>query len=282
MVNGLKQFVKKIPGAVQTRMLMDAFHAPLSVIVTNHSKILKYKDRYKAKRCFIIGNGPSLTARDLDKIKGEYSFAANRIYHIFSETDWRPSFYCIQDENMFQEMDIQDLVRTADSAEASFIRMRCYMKMTDRCRMVKNRILVPVWDYPMKDYKAPFTRHADKYIFDGCTVTYMSMQLAAYMGFSNIYLLGVDHNFPYRRMRNGEIAVNNIQLVSHFYDRMINCTDNEAGRVQANDHVFVTNSYQSAENYSRWDGSFRIWNATRGGILEVFDRASLDEIVKND
>ena len=31
------------------------------------------------KRCFIIGNGPSLRVEDLEKIKDEYTFAANRM-----------------------------------------------------------------------------------------------------------------------------------------------------------------------------------------------------------
>ena len=46
-------------------------------------KIKKLKDNYIGKRCFIIGNGPSLRIEDLNCLKGEYTFAANRIYEIF-------------------------------------------------------------------------------------------------------------------------------------------------------------------------------------------------------
>ena len=40
--------------------------------------IRSLQNKYEGKRCFIIGNGPSLTPEDLDRIKDEYSFASNR------------------------------------------------------------------------------------------------------------------------------------------------------------------------------------------------------------
>ena len=49
-------------------------------------KLLKtFRNKHKGRRCFIIGNGPSLTANDLNKIKrnNDISFAFNRIYHIY-------------------------------------------------------------------------------------------------------------------------------------------------------------------------------------------------------
>ena len=52
----------------------------------NYRKIKAYKDMYKDHRCWIIGNGPSLVSEDLDQIKGEFSFAANKIYYILSKT----------------------------------------------------------------------------------------------------------------------------------------------------------------------------------------------------
>ena len=56
------------------------------------------KDKYKGQRCFVIGNGPSLTAEDLNLLKGEVTFASNRIYKMFEQTDWRPTYYAVFDE----------------------------------------------------------------------------------------------------------------------------------------------------------------------------------------
>lgn len=66
-------------------------------------RISGIKDVYKGKRCFIVGNGPSLRVDDLDKIKNEYSFASNKIYKIFDKTMWRPDYYVICDAIYLRE-----------------------------------------------------------------------------------------------------------------------------------------------------------------------------------
>lgn len=275
----IKKILAKIPGALKLRYLLSAFRAPLNIILSSKKHLSKYKNKYTGKRCFIIGNGPSLKAEDLDKIKDEISFAANRIYNIFSQTSWRPTFYCIQDENMLLEMDKRDLIDMADMAEMTFIRLHSFHKVKRRQIKISKLIYVPIWNYAMKLSRIPFTKHAGKYIYDGSTVTYMSMQLAAYMGFSEIYLLGVDHNFPYKSTRDKEIVVNDLSVASHFYDGAENNFGENAHMRRTFNEEFVTCSYEAAEEYSRKDGTFRIYNATRGGKLEVFERVDLDDIV---
>ena len=73
--------------------------------------IRSLKNAFKGLRCFIIGNGPSLTPSDLDKIKNEVSFAANRIYYMFDKTEWRPTFYmcCDKEAIMMNFSSIVDL-----------------------------------------------------------------------------------------------------------------------------------------------------------------------------
>ena len=59
----------------------------------NDERLLALKDIHRGKRGFIIGNGPSLTVADLEKLKNEITFASNRIYLAFDETNWRPTYY---------------------------------------------------------------------------------------------------------------------------------------------------------------------------------------------
>ena len=44
-------------------------------------------------RCFLVGNGPSITASDLDALAGEETFASNGIFKVFGGTRWRPTYY---------------------------------------------------------------------------------------------------------------------------------------------------------------------------------------------
>ncbi len=62
------------------------------------NKLKGYKNIHSGERCFVIGNGPSLTPEDLDKLKNEYSFASNHIYKIFDRTNWRPTYYVSVDK----------------------------------------------------------------------------------------------------------------------------------------------------------------------------------------
>lgn len=275
-MKSIKSALANIPWMLKFRYFLSAFRAPLTVIVSSRNKMKKYRRKYSGKRCFIIGNGPSLKAADLDKLKNEITFAANQIYKIFPQTDWRPTFYCVQDEEVLLGMDSEEFKSTVEAVQLSFVRMHSCHKIRQKRIHISNACYVPIFNDRTKPTSSSFTKDASKYIYDGGTVTYMSMQLAAYMGFSEIYLLGVDHNFPYRIDLNGETAVNDLNLLPHFYS----VSDDKNERVLGNYHEFVTNCYQAAEDYSREDGTFRIYNATRGGVLEVFERVDLDKVVK--
>lgn len=63
----------------------------------NSLRLERLKDSHKGERCFLIGNGPSLTGEDLHLLKDEYTFGTNMVYKIFDKTDWRPSFHCVSD-----------------------------------------------------------------------------------------------------------------------------------------------------------------------------------------
>ena len=66
----------------------------------NAERLRQLRNRYQGKRCFIVCNGPSLKAEDLERIhrNGDFSFASNKIDKIFPQTSWRPSCYTIMDE----------------------------------------------------------------------------------------------------------------------------------------------------------------------------------------
>ena len=69
------------------------------------SKILKpYHNLHRGQRCFVIGNGPSLKAEDLTRIWNLDipTFACNRIHMIFSQTEWRPTYYFISDAKIVE------------------------------------------------------------------------------------------------------------------------------------------------------------------------------------
>jgi uncharacterized Rossmann fold enzyme len=89
LVLSLFKVYKKIQENIRVLIYRNSRHT---------SKILKFKEKHKGERCFIIGTGPSLRASDLDLLINEYTFASHRIFNIYDQTNWRPTYYVAQDE----------------------------------------------------------------------------------------------------------------------------------------------------------------------------------------
>lgn len=106
------------------------------------------------------------------------------------------------------------------------------------------------------------------------TGMYTAAQIAAYMGFSEIYLIGVDHHFRVSQNNRGEIVVDN-SVKDYFTDKY-----NED-----KDKLYIPNTERSTLTYvamkKQCDArNIHVFNATRGGKLEVFPRIGFDSLFK--
>lgn len=237
--------------------------------IDNKEDLIKWKDLkdlHKGERCFIIGTGPSLTISDLEKLKGEITFATNRIYELFDKTDWRPTYYVNQDHNLIKTFG--EKIKTVDSQKLFLpIDYKADFKQDN----VQFFVLKHKEFYPKK---APFSYDLSKYLAQGFTVTYGAIQIAKYMGFSEIYLLGIDHNYNVFRDSKGNI-VRQQSTEKNYSSAMSEYVSTSAlPRIEE-----TTIAYETAEKVSRKKG-FRIYNATRGGKLEAFERINFDLITE--
>lgn len=229
------------------------------------------KDIHKGKRCFIIGNGPSLTSADLTLLKNEYSFAANRIFYIFNKTDWRPTYYCAQDKIVIDDI-LNELPKIATQSKKMFLISDCYNDVSPNLRSDEN-VLFYCANYVSNYKKRIFSDTIEKSISGGGTITYASIQIAAYMGFSEIYLLGVDHNYSTPSFnKNNEVDSKDVKS-SYFEGMPSNIKMTKPNTDNA------TLSFMKAKEYCDANG-IKIANATRGGKLEVFPRIQLEEVLK--
>jgi len=58
----------------------------------SNQRLKKFQNLYDGKRCFVIGNGPSLKNTDLSLLKDEYTFGMNRIYLAFEDWGFQTNF----------------------------------------------------------------------------------------------------------------------------------------------------------------------------------------------
>ena len=242
--------------------------------VLNH---LNLKDIHKGKRCFIIGNGPSLKAEDLDKLKGEITFAANRIFKIFPRTDWRPTYYICIDYLMYgidyKEINHIDSKLRFVPLERALAAGEIYDEVTYYNRVVN---CVDIKDGKIvRGKEFAFSDNIEDVVYGGQTVLFDAIQIAAYMGFSEIYLLGVDCGYKLEVLENGSIVENNIEK-NHFDDSY---DEGLEGKIAVVGTLYATRlAFEKAKESCEKKGII-IRNATRGGKLEIFQRVSLEDVV---
>lgn len=231
-------------------------------------KLAKLKDSHKGEICFVIGNGPSLKVEDLTFLyqKGIVTFATNRVFKLFDKTPWRPTYYVSEDILLMK--DVQDVIRDM-SLKGRFIPINLKW-----CEGVD----IPNADYFYMEYKdemeETFGLSVDipKCLKCRGTVTTTCLQIAAYMGFSKIYLIGVDHNFAKMFDKNGNVVIDNT-IKNHFSDDYDKGIIDQGFQVDA-----ATEAYIDVRRLSEKTDKFTVYNATRGGKLEVYKRVDLDSL----
>jgi len=238
--------------------------------------IKRLKNTHFGERCFIIGNGPSLSPNDLDKLKNEYTFASNRIFLMYGKTDWRPTYYLCQDRQMLRSC-TDYYGNCKEKVILGFQALRDY------------NISVPGADYFLQDSRfveksaseIPFSEDVSERVYDGCSITYTAIQIAVYMGFKEIYLLGVDHSYSKTLDKNLRIIDNDTVKKDYFdntYQDVFKQYEKMGKTFGAAPIITISNAYKSAKQYCD-QNNIIIRNVTRGGKLEIFERENLDCLI---
>lgn len=252
--------------------IRDFFRPAFRLAVKPHIRYLcnktsvqfeSYKDKYKGKRCFIVANGPSLRMEDLNRLSDnkEITFGMNRIYMLFDRTQWRPTFYLVQDPTIIRSCFNEINERVTQSIK--FVKVPGEPKYD-----LPNSIYFDV-DYTKADKGLiPDFYDGAKYTFaDANSVSYTALQLAVYMGFSEIYLIGADCNY----------SKDNKTINAESYPDKRMYDAKKVGNSPRMEYTFL--GYEVAKKYAESHG-IKIYNATRGGKLEVFERVNFDTLIQ--
>ena len=187
----------------------------------NSEKILSLKDKHKNQRCFIIGGSPSIHELDLSKLDNEIKFTVNRGYKLFSGLLKDTTYHVVQDKLLFMEDDITDEI-PLDKMENLILYAGIDFK--------RNHEKVVFYNYMhmMNFTETKFEPDLTKMLVEGYSVIYTCMQIACYMGFSEIYIIGVDLDFKNIKghsyestegeKRRGEKSILNQQKMYDFID----------------------------------------------------------------
>ena len=236
----------------------------------NRAHLEKLRGAYKGQRCFIICNGPSLRADDLTKIyeHGDLSIGINAIARIYDQTPWRPTFLSAADDVVFSKKN-RELVKNCE----------CGYKLYDRSRFLKSlgakeRHLYLSFDESLELLDNPqFSDDATKKLPSIGTSTYTMIEFASFLGCAEMYILGCDMSYAVNLNRDGTITYNDSGK-DYFASKEEYATSSKANPVPI---WQMEVAYDCAEKYAKKNG-IKIYNATRGGKLESFERVDFDTL----
>jgi len=220
----------------------------------------KFKDIHKGERCFIIGTGPSLNKTNLSLIRDEIIFGVNTLYTGLEKFKIKCKYYAVSDymvwENHYQNILGLDTILFLSSGAADlYFRSGRHVGDRQKAEVYIIRELERIWT--AGDISKDITRGVyigETIIIDIC------LQVAYYMGFDKVYLLGCDCDYSGLHRFDGSI------------------TDNMGGRGVLDDWSDIFYGYTICKRAFEADGR-EIINATVGGKLEVFKRERLEDIV---
>lgn len=235
-------------------------------------RVLNLKNKYKNQRCFIIGNGPSINAMDLNLMKNEIVFCSNSFFLKFEDLDFTPSFITVEDHLVAEDnckvfdnlhglikifpVDLRNTLE--DSNETYWIELR---------RALNNKTKGDNYKFNVEE----------EIFYWGGTVLYMNLQLAAYMGFKEIYLIGVDlsYSIPKDAEVKGSVIFSKSDDPNHFNPTYFG----KGKRWHLPETERMQKSFSNAYDVLNANDIY-LYNATVGGNLQNVPRVDYNSLFR--
>lgn len=216
----------------------------------------------QGERCYIIGNGPSLNKTDLSRLKNEFTIGTNRIYLNFDKMGYQTTFHC--SVNPFVIRQFADDIDQVKSIKFLRAETRNDLKNHFNSHFMESA--------GIHDFIQDLQRNR---WCEGWTVTYAAMQLAYYLGFETVILVGVDHFFKDTGQPNKLVSAGDVDQ-NHFHPDYFA----KGVKWQYPDLQRSERSYLEARNTYEADRRV-IVDATVGGHLALFPKVSFESTVED-
>lgn len=248
---------------IKEEKIIDAFDFSNRIKEYYNTRIGELKDIHKGKRCFIVATGPSLKMEDLDYLKNnnEICISMNKVFCAFPSTAWRPDYYVVFDKiavatygEEIKRMDVKHIF-VSDAYQEFWSE-----NISDNIY----KYHATYWGIDHNLGKPRFSADVAQNMYGGSTVTYLCIQLAMYLGFNEIYLLGVDFNY------HSDMGDKRNHFISGYADKQL-----DSGSCFQRDESLA--AFETAREYAESQG-VKIYNATCGGKLEVFERRDFETL----
>jgi KDO transferase-3 len=205
---------------------------------------------------FIIASGPSAKSFPLEKFAHVPMITMNGAISMFMNTDIKPSFYACTDRSFSkQQPDLfnhamaasQRVALWADHAQSSRVPPTGQLYPLSKARkpswldVALGRQKELVTDHSLIAFrKRPigFSKDMSQGFFDARTVAYLAIQMAFHLGFSKVFLVGVDLDENSGRFYETKDSINSpCGLDQHYYTRILPSFELMSRKVMGDDFM---------------------------------------------
>lgn len=233
-------------------------------------RLLRFKNRHREKECLIICNGPSLKKIEFEKIDlNRFKIIGlNKIHLGFDMLGVRPDYIVAVNKKVIEQ--------SSDEFNSLPI-VKFISNRVDLSSFPSNPTLYHLNTVNLPRPNKRFSVDIVDYVNEGWTVTHAALQIAYYMGFKKVYIVGMDHRFTQHipGQENKESTIKGDD-VDHFHPGYF-------GHGQTWDLPDLKNSeisYQSARKVYEESGR-EIFDCTVGGACEIFKKLDVSSIYRN-
>lgn len=240
----------------------------------------KFKNIHQGQRVFILCTGSSVKQMDLCKLQNEKVMAVSNFFLHKDLKIIKPDYYCvaplIYNEKYTQRV-VHDWLEELEKkvGDSQYIFCINEKKIIDKYHLFSNKEV----NYVYFGKNSPYYDDVDltNAILPVQSVPIMCIQIAMYMGFKEIYLVGTEHS----ELRTKEY--------SYFYDRKESIFGDKDSCVDKNSQIICTTDQSLTATYNLWSQyklmksiaetkSIKIYNATKGGMLDLFERVDFEKL----
>lgn len=249
-------------------------------------KLRELKDIHLGKRCFIIGNGPSLKQQNLSHLKDEVTFVTNWFVNAEQYDQIDPKYYCVSSHEMFGGWNKPDPVLNEDFYKSMMAKAGNAIKffsfafsdyLKEQKMFGENDLRYLLFERPknLVDEIDGFSLDLTRQLDDAYTVVLtMCVPLAIHMGIREIIFVGCDCDYGISSPDDKK---------KYFYDSSLHkTTTTKFENLQRiwGDNGPIFTAYDIVSRVAN-DCGAKLFNATHGGKLEVLPRVNYEDLFRS-
>lgn len=223
------------------------------------NRLMLLKDRHPKQRVVLVANGPSLNSMELDFLRQEIVIGMNKIFLGLKKFRFYPRYYIAVNRKVIEQSALQ--IRS----------LNCVKIISKRgIDLIPEDALT--YHIETRNASERFCHDLTQGLHEGWTVTYAALQLAYFLGFTTVVIIGMDHRYEYTGIPNQSNLLDGPDP-NHFSPEYFGFGQHW----DTPDLARSEESYKIARTEYEKDGR-RIIDATPGGACTVFEKGDYRRI----